>query len=58
MREPGACATYCTQESPSLQALHKLIALDDLRRAALRATAYQGDTSAVTPLRAVDGEPT
>jgi len=49
---------FSGHKTASMRRRYHFIALDDLRRAALRAAAYQGERSTVTPLRVVDGEPT
>jgi hypothetical protein len=49
---------FSGHRTPSMLRRYHIIDLDDLRRAAERASRYEGRRATVTPLRAADGEPT
>jgi hypothetical protein len=56
--DPHTVMAFSGHRTASMLKRYHIIALDDLRRAALRAAAYHGEASTITPLRVVDGEPT
>jgi integrase len=56
--DPHTVMAFSGHRTPSMLRRYHIIDLQDLRRAAQRGASYQGEASTVTPLRAVDGEPT
>jgi integrase len=56
--DPHTVMAFSGHLTPSMLRRYHIIDVADMRRAALKSTAYQGEASTIVPLRVREGEPT